>query len=469
MKISKIKIKNLYGISEIELDDKSVELTGITGSGKTSVIDSIRYALTNDSSRDYIVKKGENEGEIIVETDDGLVIDRKKRTDKSDFKSIRQDGKEISSPESFLRQIFTPLQLNPVEFVEMSPQEQNRVILDLIDFKWDLKFIEDKFGEIPKGVDYDQNILKVLSDIAARNGYYYQAREDVNRDIRNQTEFVRKISLDIPAKYDAKKWEEYDLGKKYQELNQIKSNNDLIDRASNFVKEYDEKVKAVEDKINLALVEKNNILDKQIKENELKIAELRNEILLYNTQKQNNTIAAESEKKNEIANLKDGIDKANEILKKEKVNTESLEEEIKNAEEMKKHLNEYNRMITMQEDLEKLREKSAELDGKINLARTLPGEILQEAKLPVDYLTIEDGIPLIKGLPISNLSDGEKLDLCIDITIQKSNALKLVLIDGAEKLSTEHRKRLYQKCKDKGLQFIASRTDDSSELTITEL
>lgn len=57
MKISKIKIKNLYGISEIELDDKSVELTGITGSGKTSVIDSIRYALTNDSSRDYIVKK----------------------------------------------------------------------------------------------------------------------------------------------------------------------------------------------------------------------------------------------------------------------------------------------------------------------------------------------------------------------------------------------------------------------------
>lgn len=351
----------------------------------------------------------------------------------------------------------------------MSPQEQNRVILDLIDFKWDLKFIEDKFGEIPKGIDYDQNILKVLSDIAAKNGYYYKAREDVNRDIRNQTEFVRKISLDIPAKYDAKKWEEYDLGKKYQELNQIKSNNDLIDRASNFVKEYDEKVKAIEDKINLALVEKNNILDKQIKENELKIAELRNEILLYNTQKQNNTIAAESEKKNEIATLKDGIDKANEILKKEKVNTESLEEEIKNAEEMKKHLNEYNRMITMQEDLEKLREKSAELDGKINLARTLPGEILQEAKLPVDYLTIEDGIPLIKGLPISNLSDGEKLDLCIDITIQKSNALKLVLIDGAEKLSTEHRKRLYQKCKDKGLQFIASRTDDSSELTITEL
>ena len=89
--------------------------------------------------------------------------------------------------------------------------------------------------------------------------------------------------------------------------------------------------------------------------------------------------------------------------------------------------------------------------------------------MPVEYLTIEDGKPLIKGLPVSNLSDGEKLDLCVDITIQKTNTLKLILIDGAEKLSTEFRNKLYEKCKQKGLQFIATRTDNANELTITEL
>ena len=86
MKATKIKIKNLFGISETELDGRSVEITGTNGTGKTSVIDSIRYALTNGSQRDYIIHKGESEGEIIVETDTGLYINRKKRSEQADYK-----------------------------------------------------------------------------------------------------------------------------------------------------------------------------------------------------------------------------------------------------------------------------------------------------------------------------------------------------------------------------------------------
>ena len=56
MKITKIKIRNLFGIKETELDGRSIEISGKNGTGKTSVIDSIRYALTNKSDRDYIIK-----------------------------------------------------------------------------------------------------------------------------------------------------------------------------------------------------------------------------------------------------------------------------------------------------------------------------------------------------------------------------------------------------------------------------
>ena len=76
MKTTKIKIRNLFGISEKELDGKSIEITGTNGVGKTSVIDAVRYALTNSSNRDYILKKGENEGEILIETDTGLYINQ---------------------------------------------------------------------------------------------------------------------------------------------------------------------------------------------------------------------------------------------------------------------------------------------------------------------------------------------------------------------------------------------------------
>lgn len=53
MKTTKIIIRNLFGIKETTLDGRSVEITGPKGSGKTSVLDAIRYALTNRSDRDY--------------------------------------------------------------------------------------------------------------------------------------------------------------------------------------------------------------------------------------------------------------------------------------------------------------------------------------------------------------------------------------------------------------------------------
>src|SRR5574344_725891 len=174
MRTTRIIIKNLYGITECELDGRSVEITGTNGTGKTSVIDAIRLALTNSSSRDYVIRKGETEGEILIETDTGLRIDRKKRSQQADYKSIKENGREVSAPEAFLSQFFTELQLDPVAFTRMNRQEQNRAILDLIQFDWDLGWIKEKFGEIPSGVSYDQNILQVLNDIQSEKGDYFQ-------------------------------------------------------------------------------------------------------------------------------------------------------------------------------------------------------------------------------------------------------------------------------------------------------
>lgn len=57
MKITKIKIRNLFGITEAELDGRSVEITGTNGTGKSSYLDAIIYGLQNQSERDYIIRK----------------------------------------------------------------------------------------------------------------------------------------------------------------------------------------------------------------------------------------------------------------------------------------------------------------------------------------------------------------------------------------------------------------------------
>lgn len=216
MKTTKIVIKNLFGIKETELDGRSVEISGPKGSGKTSVLDSIRYALTNRSDRDYIVHRGADEGEILIETDTGLSIDRKALPAKSAGTVKVRDGSLLQTrPAEFLSQIFTPLQLNPVEFTQLSRQEKNRVILNLIEFAWDTNWIREQFGEIPQGVDYSKHILEVLHDIQAENGVYFQSRQNINRDIRNKQAFVSDIAKDIPSGYDFDHWNTYPIGEKY--------------------------------------------------------------------------------------------------------------------------------------------------------------------------------------------------------------------------------------------------------------
>ena len=386
MKISKIKISNLFGIKEQSLDGKSIEITGSNGKGKTSILDAIRYALTNNSERDYIVKKGESEGEILIETDTGLSINRKKRTQSSDYKSIKQNEKEVSSPETFLKEIFTPMQLNPVEFTQMSKQEQNRIILDLIEFDWDLNWIKEKFGEIPSGVDYTQNILEVLNDIQSENGEYYKARQDINRDIRNNRAFISDIAQGLPEKYDAKKWEDFNLTDKLKELMTIKEQNARINEAKQFISSYDNKVKGYEAERQIAIsaeeknisIERENLqkevarLEEQIKADVEKLEGLNKTL-----EDKKKIVNLEYEKK--ITALDESIGRAKEFAEKTPIDITKLQEECDLAEKMKSYINEYKRMKEYEKQIETLNFESEAYTKKIELARNLPRRNIKDS------------------------------------------------------------------------------------------
>ncbi len=476
MRITKIKIKNLFGIKEYEADGRSVELIGKNGAGKTSVIDAIRYALTNKSDREYIVRNGETEGEILIETDNGLRINRKSRTQQADYKSIKQNGTEVGSPETFLKDIFTPLQLSPVEFMEMDKKQQNAIILDMIEYPWSLQTIKEWFGEIVPDINYEQNILQVLNDIQSEKGYYYQLRQDINRDIRNKRAFIEEIAETLPIGYEAEKWEKANLSEIYTKIEKIRKENETIEKAKRLIENRDNKVRKFEaDKeIAISALERetsfrSNQIDKEVLQLEERIKALKTEKAGLETKKADKLAVIESEFKANVSKYDAEIEEYRGYADREPIDFTDLQKEAELVEKMKSHINEYHRMVNLQSEVENLVAQSEELTRKIEKARTLPGEILETATIPIKGLSVKDGIPLINGLPISNLSDGEKLDLCIDVAIQKPNGLQIILIDGVEKLSTDLRNKLYEKCKSKGLQFIATRTTDDEDLTVVEL
>ena len=476
MNVTKIKIRNLFGLKAFETDGKSLELSGKNGAGKTSVIDAIRYALTNKSDREYIIHNGETDGEILIETDNGIRIDRKPRTQQADYKSVKHNGLEVGSPETFLKDIFTPLQLSPVEFMNMDKKQQNAIILDMIVYPWDLSKIKEWFGEIPDWVNYEQNILQILNDIQSEKGNYFTKRQDINRDVRNKNAFIEDIAKGIPEGYQVEKWEAATLSDIYTDIERIRKENETIDKSILLVENRNNKVRKFEADKEIAIAALDREFDTRANQIARDIQTLNAQIKALeierdgHAEKKQDKLSVINNKYNaDVAKYDAEISEYAEYTGKEKKSTVELSEKAAQVEEMKKHINEYHRMVALQTETEELALQAAELTRKIEKARTLPGEILENAVIPITGLTVKDGIPLINGLPISNLSDGEKLDLCIDVAIQKPNGLQIILIDGVEKLSTDLRTKLYQKCKDKGLQFIATRTTDDEDLTVLEL
>ena len=476
MKISKVKITNLFGITNVELDGSPVELRGAKGTGKTSVLDAIKYALTNRSDRDYIVKNGEKEGEIIVETDTGLTIDRKKRTDKSDYAAVRQLGKDVQSPQTFLNAIFTPLQLDPVQFCTWDKATQNRKILDLIEFDWDMDWIRAQFGEIPTNIDYNQHILKVLDDIQSETGDYWKARAEANKKELYKRQQVQDMAIKFPGDYDADAWERYSLADKIRQLQTAQRENDTIGRAKQFLENVRDRMRGIDAEHDIAVAAEKTAIETEkrgltatIERLKAEIAAAQDKLEGMDARIADKIALIDQTREAAISKFQGDMDKAREYAGRDVVDVTPMQKEIEHAEKMKTLISEYRSMETMKVECAELKERSAALTQKIELARRLPGMVLENAELPVKGLTVKDGVPLINGLPISNLSNGEKIDLCVDIAIAKTDSLQIVLIDGAEQLDDASRDALYQKCKDKGLQIIAARTTNNSEFTVVEL
>lgn len=476
MKMTTLRIRNMFGVAAYDSDGKNIELIGKNGAGKSAILDALKYGLTNKSERDFILLQGASEGEVFIEMDNGLSIHRKVRANKADYASIKQEGDKAPKTEGFIRQFFTELQLSPVEFAEMDAKEQNRIILDLIDFRWDTNWIKEQFGEIPQGINYEQNILSVLHDIQAENSPYFMKRQELNREARNKEACIEDIGKSLPEGYNASTWEAIDLAALYARIEAIRTKNSQIEAARTALAEKENKTKDFLISLN---ARNNDILNsskasinelaKSIEDYKNKIAEAMAKMAEVEKIAGKDLELSDKEFHSNMATLDGEMKQHEEAAKGTIESIEELQAEAATVQKMKGHINECQRMVTLGQDAKKMVAESDALTAKIERARTLPGEILEKANIPIDGLTIKDGLPLINGLPISNLSEGERFELCISVATRNPADLQLVLIDGIERLATEKREKVYARLKEKGVQFIATRTTDDQELKVVEL
>lgn len=196
IKINKLELENVKRIKAVKLEPSENGLTIIGGrnnQGKTSVLDSIAWALGGER---YRPSQARRDGSVIpphlhIVLSNGLVVDRAGKN--SDLKVTDPNGNK--GGQQILNEFVEELALNLPKFMESSDKEKANTLLKIIG-------VGDRLSELEKEENELYNRRHFIGQIADQKAKYAKEMtywQDVPKDLISATELIAR-QQDILAK-----------------------------------------------------------------------------------------------------------------------------------------------------------------------------------------------------------------------------------------------------------------------------
>lgn len=171
MKIINLRAENVKKIKAIDITptENTVVITGKNGQGKSSVLDSILYALGGkDALKDTPKPVREGQESASVELDLGIykVVRTWDNQGTTRLEVYSPDGAKFGSPQTLLDEIVGRIAFDPLEFAGMKPEEQKAVLLDVLGLTEKVGKLQAQYRE-----KYDERTL-VGRELKQAEGYY---------------------------------------------------------------------------------------------------------------------------------------------------------------------------------------------------------------------------------------------------------------------------------------------------------
>ena len=410
MKVQKVRIENILGLDTFEFEPGRVTiLSGRNGVGKSSVLESLKYALTGGTDA-TIKRKGTEKGEVVIVLDEATIT---RTTDKPASVDVTGIG-PVRRPAEFLRSRIDSLSFNPVQFL-LAPKDKRT--------EWFLEMVPVEVGDDElraAGVEtLPPPARNGLDRIAAATKLVYDARTGVNRALKEKRAAVAQLAegiveaapVDLATMRKAAGALRADLA---EDISATK------DRAAGLLKKVREDAQARIDAIKATLADEERLIQEE----------------LIREQERLRTVAQPA------------IEAATSALA-------VAEEQAKVAAQTAKTRELIARMTTESAALET---ETARYSATLDNLDALKTRAL--AKLPIQGVEVQDGELLVNGIPFDRVNTAARVQFVLNVAMLRKGSLPLVLLDGLECLDPETFEAFVQAAGNLDAQFICTRVTE---------
>lgn len=418
MKILKLSAENVKKLVAVEItpDGNIVTIAGKNGAGKTSVLDSIWWALAGTSHiQAQPIRKGETKARIRLDLGE-LIVERKFNESGSTLSVENAEGARFPSPQKMLDSLLGELSFDPLAFSRMDPRKQ--------------------FDELRRvsEIDVDIDLLDAL------NKGDYAKRTDINRDAKAKR--AQAEGIIIPSCEATQVIDESALIEELQKAGE--HNTSIATREANREKYQADANQKKNDGVNLRnraskLREEADAADKNADD-------------LLNA-------AAEIEKK---------LDAAPELPKP--IDVEELRQKIESARISNKAIIAKQQSTETKakyiEEAEKLEEQSKAISYRMAERDKVKADAIARAKLPVDGLGFGDGAVTYNGIPLEQSSSAEQLRVSLSIAMAANPKLRVIRIQDGSLLDDDSLTAIAKAAEENDYQVWIERVDTSGKIGI---
>lgn len=420
MNVSRLKLSNILGIEELDLNmGKYTEISGKNGSGKTSILEGLKSVLKggNDAT---LLRNGETKGEIVIILDDGTQIFKTITQKTNKVEIYDKNGAKFAKPQSVISELADLLSVNPITFLTSAKKDRTKALLEVLPLELPMGKLNDAMRNsnliLPNIEGHPLEVIQEFRDTV------YSERTGVNRLLKEK---------------------EGTLSQLQESLVEVDFDADALTARINEIEDKRIEMAAKREQFMARVTE--------LKETELEAARinfenLKTEIL--------NKFASKT------ADIVDNYNEKYEPLNEELIQLRTRLETAGGVKKTKELIKQYTAEKT------ELSDSSLSLSDIIEKLDAIKLGMLKN--LPIQGLEVIDGEIYLDSIPFDRLNTAKQVQIAVEVAKLRAGELKLICVDGLEKLDSEAYATFKEESIKSGLQLLVTKVTDTELLINNE-